>query len=34
MWNYMFVVEDQSMGVHNPGFAKALLEAAKAALGG
>lgn len=34
MWNYMLVVEDQSMGVHNPGFAKALLEAAKAALGG
>lgn len=26
MWNYMFVLEDQSMGVHNPGFARALLQ--------
>lgn len=26
MWNYMFVLEDQSLGVHNPAFAKALLE--------
>ncbi len=34
MWNYMFVVEDQSMGVHNPAFARALLEGAKAALEG
>jgi hypothetical protein len=34
MWNYMFVVEDQSMGVHNPPFARALLEAAKESLQG
>ncbi|MDH3396904.1 MAG: hypothetical protein OEM81_03635 [Acidimicrobiia bacterium] len=34
MWNYMFVLEDQSRGVHNPPFAKALLEQAKTALGG
>jgi len=34
MWNYMFVVEDQSRGVHNPPFARALLEQAKTALGG
>ena len=34
MWNYMFVLEDQSHGVHNPAYAEALLEAAKAALGG
>lgn len=34
MWDYMFVVSDQSMGVHNPAFARALLEAAKAALEG
>jgi hypothetical protein len=32
MWNYMFVLEDQSRGVHNPPFAKALLEQALAAL--
>jgi hypothetical protein len=34
MWDYMFVVSDQSMGVHNPAFARALLEAAKAAFEG
>lgn len=34
MWNYMFVLEDQSKGVHNPAFARALLEQAKTALGG
>jgi hypothetical protein len=34
MWNYMFVLEDQSRGVHNPPFARALLEQAKTALGG
>jgi hypothetical protein len=33
MWNYKFVVEDQSMGVHNPAYARALLEAALAAMG-
>jgi hypothetical protein len=32
MWNYMFVLEDQSRGVHNPPFARALLEQALAAL--
>lgn len=32
MWNYMFVLEDQSNGVHNPPYAKALLEQALAAL--
>jgi hypothetical protein len=26
MWNYIFVIEDQSKGVHNPDFAKALLQ--------
>lgn len=34
MWNYMFVYNDQSKGVHNPAFARALLEQAKTALGG
>jgi len=33
MWNYKFVEEDQSMGVHNTNYTIALLEAAKAALG-
>jgi hypothetical protein len=28
MWNYKFVVEDQSMGVHNSNYTKALLAAA------
>jgi len=28
MWNYNFVVEDNSMGVHNAAFAKALLQQA------
>jgi hypothetical protein len=28
MWNYNFVVEDNSMGVHNSAFAKALLQQA------
>lgn len=32
MWNYKFVTYDQSMGVHNPAYAKALLEAALEAL--
>jgi hypothetical protein len=32
MWNYMFVLEDQSKGVHNPPFARALLEQALEAL--
>jgi hypothetical protein len=32
MWNYMFVVEDQSMGVHNPAYARALLQQALDAL--
>lgn len=26
MWNYKFVEEDQSMGVHNPAYTKALLQ--------
>ncbi len=34
MWNFMFVREDQSRGVHNPPFARALLEYALTALGG
>ena len=34
MWNYMYVVEDQSLGVHNPGFTRALLEYSLTALGG
>jgi hypothetical protein len=32
MWNYKFVVADQSMGVHNTAYTKALLEAALAAM--
>ncbi len=32
MWNYMFVVEDQSLGVHNPAYARALLQQALDAL--
>ncbi len=32
MWNYTFVVEDQSMGVHNSGLTKALLTQALEAL--
>jgi len=32
MWNYKFVVYDQSMGVHNPAYAKALLQQALDAL--
>ncbi|HEX9838294.1 MAG TPA: hypothetical protein VGA72_03055 [Anaerolineales bacterium] len=32
MWNYKFVVEDQSRGVHNSAFAKALLQQALDAL--
>ena len=32
MWNYKFVTYDQSMGVHNPAYAKALLEAALEAM--
>jgi hypothetical protein len=32
MWNYIFVLQDQSNGVHNPPYAKALLEQALAAL--
>ncbi|MDH3247590.1 MAG: hypothetical protein OEQ47_01405 [Acidimicrobiia bacterium] len=33
-WNYMMVLEDHSMGVHNPSYVKAMLEAAIAALQG
>jgi hypothetical protein len=33
LWNYIFIVfEDGSLGVHNPGYTKALLEAALVAL--
>jgi hypothetical protein len=32
MWNYKFVEEDQSMGVHNPDFTMALLQQAVDAL--
>jgi hypothetical protein len=32
MWNYKFVVEDQSMGVHNSAYTRALLEAALEAM--
>ncbi len=32
MWNYQFVLEDQSMGVHNSAFTKALLQQALDAL--
>lgn len=34
MWNYMFVLNDDSRGVHNPDFALALLRSAKASLEG
>ena len=34
LWNYIYIaVEDKSMGVHNPNYTKALLEASIAALG-
>jgi formate-dependent nitrite reductase cytochrome c552 subunit len=26
MWNYKFVIEDQSLGIHNSDFARALLQ--------
>ena len=26
LWNFLLVEEDQSMGIHNPAYAKALLE--------
>ncbi|MCK5430369.1 MAG: hypothetical protein KAI94_12900 [Anaerolineales bacterium] len=32
LWNYYIVVEDQSLGVHNPNYAKFLLETGIAAL--
>jgi hypothetical protein len=33
LWNYIFIaVEDGSLGVHNPGYTKSLLEASVAAL--
>ena len=32
LWNYLFVEEDKSDGVHNPGYANALLDAALEAL--
>ena len=33
LWNYIMIeIEDGSLGVHNPGYTKALLEAAVAAL--
>ena len=32
MWNYKFVTYDQSMGVHNAAYTKAMLEAALAAM--
>lgn len=33
-WNYIYVIEDQSLGIHNPSYTKALLEFALTALGG
>ncbi len=34
LWNYIYIaVEDKSMGVHNPAYTRALLEASIAALG-
>ena len=33
-WNYDIVAEDRSVGVHNPTYAKALLDASITALGG
>ena len=32
LWDLLVVEEDQSMGVHNPGYTKALLEAALEAI--
>jgi hypothetical protein len=32
MWNYKFVTYDQSMGVHNSAYTKAMLEAALTAM--
>jgi hypothetical protein len=34
LWNYLLVEEDRSMGVHNPDYAKALLEASITYMGG
>ena len=35
MWNYILIShEDESRGVHNPGYVRALLDASLAALGG
>jgi hypothetical protein len=33
LWNYLYVEEDKSKGVHNPGFANDMLDAALEALG-
>ena len=34
LWNYIYIAhEDKSLGVHNPAYTKALLEASLAALG-
>jgi hypothetical protein len=32
LWNFLFVEEDKSLGVHNPPFANAMLDAALEAL--
>jgi len=34
LWNYVYIaVEDKSLGVHNPSYTRALIEASLAALG-
>jgi hypothetical protein len=35
LWNYIYIShEDESMGVHNPGYTRALLDWSIEALGG
>lgn len=34
LWNFLGVMNDGSLGVHNPGYVKAILEGAIAAMGG
>jgi hypothetical protein len=35
LWNYIYIShEDESLGVHNPAYTKALLESSLAAMGG
>jgi hypothetical protein len=33
-WNYILLMEDSSMGIHNPGYARALVQNSIEALSG